>query len=188
MKEKCTKAIHIFLFFLRIGCFTFGGGWSIVAQMQREFVEKRRWITEEELIDFTSVARSLPGIMIANTSLIFGYHIAGVPGALAAAAGITVPSTVIVGLVTLAYDTIRDNPYVFRALTGVRAAVIPIILSAALRLRKGAFKDAAGYCIAALALLLSLLRVNNVIIILCGAAAGLILNGIKEGKQRDHAD
>lgn len=134
MKGKYTKAWHIFLFFLRIGCFTFGGGWSTVAQMQREFVEKRRFITEEELLDFTSVARSLPGIMIANTSLIFGCHTAGVPGALAAVAGITVPSMVIVGLVALAYDVIRDNPYVFRALMGVRAAVIPIILSAALGL------------------------------------------------------
>ena len=108
--------------------------------MQQEFVEKRGWITEEELLDFTSVARSLPGIMIANTSLIFGYHMAGVPGALAAVVGITIPSVVIIALVTLVYDAFRSNPFVLRALTGVRAAVIPIILSAALRLRKGAFQ------------------------------------------------
>ena len=99
MMEKWKKSLQILLFFCKIGCFTFGGGWSIVAQMQQEFVEKRGWITEEELLDFTSVARSLPGIMIANTSLIFGYHMAGVPGALAAVVGITIPSVVIIALV-----------------------------------------------------------------------------------------
>lgn len=176
--------MQILLFFCKIGCFTFGGGWSIVAQMQQEFVEKRGWITEEELLDFTSVARSLPGIMIANTSLIFGYHIAGVPGALAAVVGITIPSVVIIALVTLVYDAFRSNPFVLRALTGVRAAVLPIILSAALRLRKGALKDWIGYALAAVAATLSLLGVNNIIIILFGVAAGLLISEAKERSKR----
>ena len=176
--------MQILLFFCKIGCFTFGGGWSIVAQMQQEFVEKRNWINEEELLDFTSVARSLPGIMIANTSLIFGYHMAGIPGALAAVVGITIPSVVIIALVTLVYDAFRSNPYVLRALTGVRAAVIPIILSAALRLRKGALKDWIGYVLAALAAGLSILGVNNFIIILLGvAAAGELIE--RAGAQHD---
>jgi chromate transporter len=184
MMEKWKKSLQILLFFCKIGCFTFGGGWSIVAQMQQEFVEKRGWITEEELLDFTSVARSLPGIMIANTSLIFGYHMAGVPGALAAVVGITIPSVVIIALVTLVYDAFRSNPFVLRALTGVRAAVIPIILSAALRLRKGALKDWIGYALAAVAAALSILGVNNIIIILFGVAAGLLISEAKERAMR----
>ena len=186
MRKKAEKGrvLSIFLTFLKFGCFTFGGGWSIVAQMQQEFVEKRGWITEEELLDFTSVARSLPGIMIANTSLIFGYHMAGVPGALAAVVGITIPSVVIIALVTLVYDAFRSNPFVLRALTGVRAAVIPIILSAALRLRKGALKDWIGYALAAVAAVLSILGVNNIIIILFGVAAGLLISEAKERAMR----
>ena len=184
MMEKWKKSWQILLFFCKIGCFTFGGGWSIVAQMQQGFVEKRGWITEEELLDFTSVARSLPGIMIANTSLIFGYHMAGVPGALAAVVGITIPSVVIIALVTLVYDAFRSNPFVLRALTGVRAAVIPIILSAALRLRKGALKDWIGYALAAVAAVLSILGVNNIIIILFGVAAGLLISEAKERAMR----
>ena len=182
MMEKWKKSLPILLFFCRIGCFTFGGGWSIVAQMQQEFVEKRGWITEEELLDFTSVARSLPGIMIANTSLIFGYHMAGVPGAIAAVVGITIPSVVIIALVTLVYDAFRSNPFVLRALTGVRAAVIPIILSAALRLRRGALKDWTGYALAAVAAVLSVLGVNNIVIILLGVLAGLLIGEAKARK------
>lgn len=182
MMEKWKKSLQILLFFCRIGCFTFGGGWSIVAQMQQEFVEKRGWITEEELLDFTSVARSLPGIMIANTSLIFGYHMAGVPGAIAAVVGITIPSVVIIALVTLVYDAFRSNPFVLRALTGVRAAVIPIILSAALRLRRGALKDWTGYALAAVAAVLSVLGVNNIVIILLGVLAGLLIGEAKACK------
>lgn len=174
------------LYFCKIGCFTFGGGWSIVAQMQQEFVEKRGWITEEELLDFTSVARSLPGIMIGNTSLIFGYHIAGIPGAIASVVGITIPSLIIIALVTLVYDAFRSNPYVLRALVGIRAAVLPIILSAALRLRKGAFKDWLGYALAALAVVLSMLKVGTILIVVLGVVAGLLIGEVKARKEGEH--
>ena len=90
----------------------------------------------------------------------------------------------IIALVTLVYDAFRSNPFVLRALTGVRAAVIPIILSAALRLRKGALKDWIGYALAAVAAVLSILGVNNIIIILFGVAAGLLISEAKERAMR----
>ncbi len=185
MTDKWKKALQMLLFFCKIGCFTFGGGWSIVAQMQREFVEKRAWITEDELLDYTAVARSLPGIMIGNTSLLFGYHIAGIPGAVGAIVGITIPSMVIIGLLTLVYDAFRSNPYVLRALTGIRASVIPIIISASFKLRKGAFKDWIGYVLAAAAAAMSLLGVNNIIIIILGVAAGLLIAEAKERGKKE---
>ena len=76
-KQQLRRTLSIFLTFLKFGCFTFGGGWSIVAQIQKEYVEKQRWITDEELLDFTSVGRSTPGLMIGNASVLFGYHAAG---------------------------------------------------------------------------------------------------------------
>ena len=91
MEPSHQKAPHrapgLFWQFFKIGCYTFGGGWSIVAQMQKEYVEKRHWLTEEELLDITSVGRSLPGLMIGNVSYLFGYHVAGFPGALACLLG-----------------------------------------------------------------------------------------------------
>ena len=77
--SQCSRALELFLYFFKIGFYTFGGGWSIVAQIQQEYVQKKGWITDEELLDITSVGRSLPGLMIGNVSYLFGYHVAGFP-------------------------------------------------------------------------------------------------------------
>lgn len=64
MKDRVKKGLELFVFFFKIGCFTFGGGWSILAQMEQEFVDKRKWLTKSELLDMVAVGRSVPGIMI----------------------------------------------------------------------------------------------------------------------------
>lgn len=178
MKEN--RVLSIFKMFLKFGCFTFGGGWSIIAQIQKEYVEKRHWITDEELLDFTSVARSTPGLMIGNTSVIFGYHAAGIPGALAALLGIVLPPVIIMMGVVLIYDLVKDNFYVARAMTGVHATVVPIIFSALLKLFNAGMKDACCYIIAACAFCLCMfVKVNNMIIVLLGAFAGLIIQEVR---------
>lgn len=170
----------VFLTFLKFGCFTFGGGWSIVTQIQKEFVEKRHWITDEELLDFTSVGRSIPGLMIGNASVLFGYHTAGVWGALAALGGITLPPLVIMYAVTFLYSLLHDNVYIARAMMGVRAAVVPIILCAMLKLTKSALKDWFCWIIALAAAALALFTgLSNLFIVGLGAAAGLIAMEVK---------
>ena len=179
-KDQLARTLEIFKTFLKFGCFTFGGGWSIVAQIQKEYVEKKHWITDEELLDFTSVGRSTPGLMIGNASVLFGYHVAGVPGALAALLGIVIPPVVIMLGVVFIYDLVKDNPYVARAMIGVRAAVVPIIFSALLKLFKSGMKDVYCYLIAVAAFALCLFtKVNNVLIVLMGAAAGLLYQEVK---------
>ncbi len=183
MEEK-RSVRRLFLHFFKIGFYTFGGGWSIVAQMQREYVERRHWITEEELLDITSVGRSLPGLMIGNTSYLFGYHIAGFPGALACLAGIALPPVLILTLVTWGYSQIHNNLYVIRAMTGVRAAVVPIILTAAMGLRKGALADHLGLWLVLLGLVLSLcFNINAILIVLLGAALGYLTGTWRERRK-----
>lgn len=178
---------QLFWHFFKVGFYTFGGGWSIVAQMQKEYVEKRRWITAEELLDITSVGRSLPGLMIGNVSYLFGYHTAGFPGALACLCGVALPSLIILTLATWCYTQVAGNIYVMRAMVGVRAAVAPIIASAALGLRQGALKDAPGYLIMLLGLVLYLaLGVNCILIILLGGLLGYILCTWRERKGGGH--
>ena len=101
-QAACRKgrALGLFLYFFKIGFYTFGGGWSIIAQLQQEYVTKKGWITDEELLDITSVGRSLPGLMIGNVSYLFGYHVAGFPGALACLLGISLPSLIVLTVVT----------------------------------------------------------------------------------------
>ncbi len=167
--------------FFKFGCFTFGGGWSIVAQIQKEYVEKKHWITDEELLDFTSVGRSMPGLMIGNVSILFGHQTAGVPGALAALFGITFPPIAIMIAVTFLYGLIKDNRFVEYAMIGVRAAVVPIIISALLKLVRSGLKDVFCYLIALGALALCLFTgISNVLIVVLGAAAGLVYMEVKE--------
>lgn len=177
---KLSRAVEIFFTFLKFGCFTFGGGWSIVAQIQKEYSENKHWITNEELLDFTSVGRSVPGLMIGNTSILFGYQVAGIPGAIAALTGITLPPFLIMIGVTFIYGLVKDNLWVARAMVGVRAAVVPIIISALLKLFKAGMKDLPCYLIAAFALIASFFGLlNNVTIVLLGAAAGIICMEVK---------
>lgn len=179
MRSERLKCITtLFCQFFKIGLFTFGGGWSIVTQMQNEFVDKRRWVTEEELLDMVSVGRSLPGIMIANISVLFGYRVGKLGGVFAALIGLSLPSILVLTLVTYFYDAFKDLPLVARAMAGVRAAVAPIILVAALKLRSAALAEKLGWFLAAAALCLCLFTtMNNMLIILLGAAAGLLIRG-----------
>ena len=170
------QALGLFLYFFKIGFYTFGGGWSIVAQLQQEYVQKRHWITDEELLDITSVGRSLPGLMVGNVTYLFGYHAAGFPGALACLLGITLPSLIVLTAVTWCYGLVKDNLYVSRAMTGVRAAVVPIIASAALKLRKAALADGSGYFFLLLAFGLYLFfGVSCILIVLVSGLLGWLL-------------
>ena len=171
------RAPGLFWQFFKFGCYTFGGGWSIVAQMQKEYVQKRGWLTEEELLDITSVGRSLPGLMIGNVSYLFGYHVAGFPGAIACVTGMCIPPLLILTVVTWFYTQVRDNPYVSRAMVGVRATVAPIIASAALGLRKAALTDRFGYVILLLGFVLYLFfGMNCITIVLLGALLGFLVS------------
>lgn len=183
MQQNYKRATEIFLVLMKIGFFTYGGGWSVLAQLEKEFVDKRGWLTQQDLLDYMSFGKSLPGVMIINISVLFGYHAGGVICAFAAAFGIAFPALVTLSIVTYFYNSIHDNALIEKALVGVRAAVIPIIWGATVRMRKSAFVDNIGYGIAILAFLLFLFTdLNNIIIVILGAAAGLLIMG---GKQHE---
>ncbi len=130
----------LFFTFLQFGLFTFGGGMSIVAQMQKTCAEKQKIITSGEILDITSVGRSIPGIMIANVSVIFGYHMAGLHGAAACLSGLVLPPFCILWGIARFYTAFRTNALVASALWGIRAAVVPIIFSALLGMVKNTYR------------------------------------------------
>ena len=135
-------ALLMLLYFIKIGAFTFGSGWSIIAQMEREFVDERGWMTKSDLLELIAVGKSLPGIMVANITLLFGYQMAGVLGGICAAIGLCIPAVVTLTIVTAIYDAIKDNYWVWSALKGVQCAVAPIIGGAAISLGKDALTSA----------------------------------------------
>lgn len=179
--KRTSAVLQLFLVFLKLGCFTFGGGWSIVAQMQKIYVEDKKAMTEEELLDLTSVARSLPGTMIGNVAMLFGYRCLGVVGGIVCVLGIILPPMLMLSVIALFYTAFRDNAWIAAAMTGVRAAVVPIILSAAVGMVKGAFKYSPCILVMLITLVLYLfLHMNCVYLILIGAISGILISEIYE--------
>lgn len=178
---RWKMALLIFGYFIKIGTFTFGSGWSILAQMEQEFVDKRHWITKAELLDLLAVGKSLPGIMITNITMLFGYQMAGVAGGILAVLGIALPAVVVLSLVTLVYDAIKSNYWVWAALKGVQCAVVPIIGGAAISLGREGLKEKMGLVLCAAALVLChFTSISNIVLILVGVVGALIWMGVKE--------
>ena len=179
--SQCSRALELFLYFFKIGFYTFGGGWSIVAQIQQEYVQKKGWITDEDLLDITSVGRSLPGTMIGNVAMLYGNHAAGLAGGVVCLVAMILPPFLILSVLTLCYTAVRDNYWVMAAMTGVRAAIVPIMASAALNLVKGAFRYPPCVAVAAVSFALYLIwDVNCVFLVLMGIAAGLVICEVYE--------
>ncbi len=170
---KLRQCLRLFGQFFVIGCFTFGGGWSIIAQMQKTYVDKEHTITSEELLDITSVGRSLPGTMVGNVAMLYGCRVAGLPGGIACLLGMVLPPFVILSIITHFYNMFRTNPYVISAMTGVRSAIVPIIVSAAAGMLKGAFRFPPCYAVAVLTFALYLFfNVSCVLLVVVGVACG----------------
>lgn len=176
LRQRGKMALEILLFFLKIGWFTFGGGWSIVAQMEKEFVEKRGWITREELLDYAAIGKSIPGTMIGNCSFLFGYHMGGSLCAVAAMIGISFAPMVVLAFLVPVYDLVRSNAIVKVVMVSIRAAVLPIMLQVAGKLFRSALPEKKWWFAAAAALCLYLVwDVSPLLIVLLGAAAGILL-------------
>lgn len=186
--KKARELLNLFLIFCKLGCFTFGGGWSIVAQMQRIFVEEKKTITEEELLDLSSVGRSLPGVMIGNVAMLYGYRCYGVLGGFVCVFGLMLPPMILLSAITLFYTTFRDNLWIAAAMNGVRSAVVPIIISAAFGMVKGAFKYPPCVVVMLVTLALYLLfDLNCIYLVLIGAVCGILISEYYERRRGGEA-
>lgn len=125
-----TSKDYFQLFFetFKLSAFTFGGGYVIVPLMQQQFVKKLGWIEEEEMLNLVAIAQSAPGPIAINTSILIGYKVAGLPGAILSTLGTVLPPLTIISIVALFYDHIKDNPTVKAMLEGMQSGVAAIIL------------------------------------------------------------
>ncbi len=181
-KGRLFRLLVIFFIMAKIGCFTFGGGWSIIGQMQNEFVEKRKWMTEEQIVDFLSLAKSFPGVMIINMSVLSGYMMEGPMGALAAAFGLSAPAILAIAVVAYFYGFLKNNVYVAKVLNGVRCVVIPIILNASWKLKSKSLVSRISYVLFAVSFLIcAFTNVSKPLVIVLGALLGLVIwRGVNE--------
>ena len=125
-----SSLLRIFLTMLKLGALTFGGGYAMVPLFKNEFVQKRGWISSEDMVNMVALSQSVPGAIAINCGILVGYRLKKLRGALAAVAGIILPSLILLTAVTYLYEALRDNVYVAGALRGIRAAVVALLVFA----------------------------------------------------------
>lgn len=135
------KKRNLFFTFLKIGAFTFGGGYAMAALLEHEFVEKKKWISKEEFMDMVAIAESTPGPVAINSATFIGYKTEGVLGALLATVAVSIPSFVIIYLISLVFDCFLSLSYVAYAFKGIQVGVVYLIFSAGIKMAKGLKKD-----------------------------------------------
>ncbi len=140
MKEKLTRYRTLFLSALKLSAFTFGGGFVIIPLMRKRFVEELHWIEEQEMLDLTALAQSSPGAIAVNASILVGYHLAGVMGALLSIIGTVLPPLVIISAISMFYTAFRDNAIVGMAMTGMLAGVAAVICDVVINMGKAVFQ------------------------------------------------
>ena len=132
--------LQLFLTFAKIGAFTFGGGWAMISIIQREIVEKHKWIEQDEFLDLLAVAQAMPGILAVNISVVIGDRLRGVKGSICAATGTIMPSFLMILAIAifLTPDTIKNNAVISRIFKGIRPAVVALIIAPVLTTAKSA--------------------------------------------------
>lgn len=128
MQEKLKKYVVLFLSTFQLSAFTFGGGFVIIPLIRKKFVEQLGWIGEEEMLDLAAIAQSSPGAIAVNISILVGYRVAGVPGALLTVVGTMTPPLIVISVISLFYAAFRDNVFVNMAMCGMLAGVAAVIL------------------------------------------------------------
>lgn len=171
----------LFAAFLRISALAVGGGLTMLPLITREFVTKRAWMTEEEMLDCVAVVQSMPGIIGVNISVTAGYRIHGIRGVLASVAGMLLPPFLAILLIASCLMRFLNEVWVERAFLGVRAAVCALILLAAVKMGKAVLKDPFAWMVAGASffVLVFLPQVNAIWVILGGAACGFLAAGVK---------
>lgn len=132
MRNRCSVLTDLFLSFAKVGCFTFGGGYSMISVITDTCVEKKKWISHDEMMNVTVIAESTPGPIAINCATYVGYKLAGMAGAVVATLGIVVPSFVIIYLISNFLDNFLAYPLVAKAFLGIKVGVGILILDAGL--------------------------------------------------------
>ena len=130
MSNSISKTIlNLFVTFFKIGAFTFGGGWVMIAMMEKDIVDKHKWLTKEEFIDNLAIAQSMPGILAVNMAVLVGNKMAKKWGAFLSALGTILPSFIVILTIAIFFATINNNPIVERIFKGIRPAVVALIIA-----------------------------------------------------------
>ncbi len=168
-----VKYCELFITFLKVGTFTIGGGYAMIPLMQREVVERRRWMDAETFLDVLSLSQAMPGVFAVNMATQVGYRLRGVRGSAAAIAGNVLMPIALILLIAIFFRRFKEAPAVEQVFMGLRPAVAALIAAPVFTLARSARIGWSNCWIPlAAALLIWLLGVSPIIVVLAAAAAG----------------
>lgn len=179
-----TTLLQLFVSYLKIGFFGFGGGYAMLSLIHSEVVVRNAWLTSGEFSDIVAISQMTPGPIAINSATYIGYEVAGVVGAIVATVAVSIPALTIMMLLTRFFIRLHDNRYVQCVVSTMRPVVVGMIASAALLLifphsdEGRSFIDAWSWLIFALTLFASVKRVNPILLIVLSAVAGVLLYAI----------
>ena len=181
----------LFFTFFKIGLFTFGGGYAMIALLEEEFIQRRKWLDKDEFLDMTAIAESTPGPVAINSATYLGYKLAKVPGAATATVAVCLPSFLIIYVNSLFFEQFTQLTVIANAFKGIQVCVIYLIFSAGVRMLKALDKSpfATGVLAAVMLVMVGLslagVSVSSILLILLSGAAGVaawLIGRRKEGK------
>ncbi|MBR5474709.1 MAG: chromate transporter [Lachnospiraceae bacterium] len=176
--------LDLFLTFARIGGLTFGGGYAMLPMLQKEVVEGRKWVTEEEIMDYYAIGQCTPGIIAVNTATFIGRKVKGVLGGIVATLGVVAPSFVIISIIAAFISNFAELAIVKNAFAGIRVCVCVLIFNAVVKLYKKAVIDTPTLCIFLLVTIGSVfLDLSPILFVLIAGFAGILLQTLKGGKK-----
>ena len=186
MQEKRKNAAALFFTFLKIGAFTFGGGYAMLPLIKREVCDNKKWLTDEELLTVTAVAESTPGPIAVNAATFVGSRVAGFAGAALATFGVVLPAFLIVSLLSVLPKSWRTVPAVQYAFFGLRAGVAALMLKALWNMYKAAPHHVFSYVLTAAAFaLVWICKVGAVWALLGAALLGVVYAFLRQ--EGEHA-
>lgn len=176
--------IELFISFMRIGGFTFGGGYAMLPLIQKEIVERRGWASEEEVLDYFTIGQITPGVIAVNTATFIGYKKAGVLGGVVATLGVIFPSIVIISIIAAVLTNFAELPVVIHAFNGIRACVCVLILIAVYNMGKKSVVDVFTALIFIATAVLTVLKVTSpVVLVIVAGVVGVLFQLIKAKRQ-----
>ncbi len=183
--EKAKRCLTLLLTFLRIGAFTFGGGYAMIPLIQRETVEKHKWISDDDILEIIAIAESTPGPIAINSATFVGYKVAGFWGSFCATLGVVLPSYIIISIISLLLQQFSDIQAVQYAFFGIRAGVLALILKSLWTMFKKINKAVIPYVIMAISFILAAFTDINVLFVIAGSAVvGIVSSLITERKEK----
>ena len=175
LKDKLKTLLSLFWSFFKIGAFTFGGGYAMISLIQREAVEVKKWITEDDILDIIAIAESTPGPIAINSSTFVGYKVMGFWGAFCATLGTVIPSFVVITVISFCLEQFRHLQAVNFAFNGIRVAVVALILKALITMFKKCDKNAIAYGIMIFSFVTAaILKIKVILVLIMCALIGLI--------------